>query len=68
MTTKDALKAIEEEVLWADKAQDTLRLILKQLDNERANYDGESRPSAATAAMMHNIEALVLTRWRMGPD
>ena len=68
MTTKDALKAIGADALWADEAQRKLCQIVERLKDERDNYDGACRPSATTTALLDDINTLVLSRPLVRPS
>ena len=63
MTTKDALKAIGADAIWADKAQCMLLSIINRLELERDQREGLGfSPSIPSAALLDDIEALVLAR------
>ena len=63
MTSKDALKAIGADALWADEAQLTLLAILTRLEIERDERKAAGRgPAFACAAMIDDIEKLTRSR------
>ena len=63
MTTKDALKAIGADALWADAAQRMLLLVLHRLEVERDEREGLGiKPSSTSAALHTDIEKLTRAR------